>query len=447
MKSQLGLTWVFAAVSLLFCSAVQAGAGRAADAEDRFTGSWVWKVDGRKFLIAHLEQRGDGKLAGSLVRPDIFRVDHNLIVDGVSGPVRVERIAEVRREAGAITVAVVGPKDPSKASRWLLARAGADEVHMKLAGVPGMKSMRLKRVPRGTRIAAAKWDPMEVYEGEAVRVLPGKYLRAGRLVKRPPASLRLDPFYSKYVDAGGIAVVGSAKVPAAALLVARDTVGSMLRGRSDIRGYLVAQRARVAVMAAEESITDLPEHRGWKKPARDDPRLTACERDQYDQRIGKLSDRDYWNARARGIGGMLASAGAENLLAQGASTHFGENILMHEFAHTILFAVEQVDSALYGRVQKAYRQAMAAGRWKGDYAAVTVQEYWAEGTQFWFNSNVISRLDDGTILSAEDLRRYDPALYSVLAEVYGSSHRIEADPFHMHLARLDVPLGRKSADC
>ena len=277
-------------------------------------------------------------------------------------------------------------------------------------------------------------------------MLPSKYARARGAVKRPPKSLRLHPFYAKYVDARGIPVVGSDRVPDGALLVARDTVDSMLNGRPDIRRYLVNGRARVALIAAEEGNMDLPDYSHWKKPARGDPRLTACERDEYDRRIAPLSDRDFWNVRARGIGGMVVSAGAENVLGEGGR-YFGDNLLIHEFAHTMLSAVEQVDPALYARVRKAYAAAIAAGRWKGDYAAVTVQEYWAEGTQFWFNSNVISRLDDGVVLSSEDLRRYDPALYSALSEVYGSSHRIEADPFHMHLARLDVQPGRKSADC
>src|SRR5688572_12214468 len=38
------------------------------------------------------------------------------------------------------------------------------------------------------------------------------------------ASYALDPFYQKYADALGIPVVSSAKVPDAALLVARDRV-------------------------------------------------------------------------------------------------------------------------------------------------------------------------------------------------------------------------------
>jgi hypothetical protein len=262
----------------------------------------------------------------------------------------------------------------------------------------------------------------------------------------PPAALRLDPFYGKYLDAGGIPVIGSSRVPDEALAVARDLVAELLAHRPDLRRELVRQGVRVGVMAAEETTTDLPEHRGWKKPSRDDPRLTMCELKHFDL-IERTSDRDYWNARARGTGGTFTTVGAENLLARPGTRYFGENILVHEFSHAILSAVERADPALYRRVVLAYEAARQAGRWKGDYASVTVQEYWAEGTQFWFDDNMLARLDEGEILSHADLRRYDPALYSALEAVYGRRHRLAADAYREHRARLNVPRGYKSADC
>ena len=263
----------------------------------------------------------------------------------------------------------------------------------------------------------------------------------------PPEALRLDPFYRKHVDALGIPIIGSAKVPDEALFIARDLVNAQLARRPAIRAELIRRGVRVAVLAADEGTADLPENRGWKKPARDDPRLTTCEREEYAARIGSLSDRDYWNSRTRGTGGTLTSAGAENLLGLPGTRYFGENVLLHEFSHAILEAIESIDPALFARLRSAYRLAIDAGRWKGDYAAVTIQEYWAEGTQFWFNSNMVSRLGDGTILSDEDLKRYDPALHAALGEVYGSRHLIRADRFYRHMARLEVAPGRRSADC
>jgi hypothetical protein len=262
----------------------------------------------------------------------------------------------------------------------------------------------------------------------------------------PPAALHLDPFYAKYADAGGIPVIASRRVPDAAVRAARAIVTDMLDLRPDIRAELIREGVRVGVMAIDEATTDLPEQSGWKKPARDDPRLTLCEKKHLDA-IERVSDRDYWNARARGTGGLFTTVGAENLLAVPGTRYFGENILVHEFSHIILTAVQRADPALYGEVERAYAQAMAAGRFKGDYASVNLQEYWAEGTQFWFNSNMLARLKERTLLSDADLRRYDPALSALLKRVYGSRHRLAGDPFYNHPASRNVPVGYQSSDC
>ncbi|WP_240313429.1 glycoside hydrolase [Sphingomonas carotinifaciens] len=259
---------------------------------------------------------------------------------------------------------------------------------------------------------------------------------AAAMIGKPPAALKLDPFYTRYVDAHGIPIAASRKVPSVALLFARDIVEDMLTERPDLRHWMIARGLRIAIMATEEGTTDLPEQRDWKKPERDDPALTRCERKHYDVRIGALTDAQYWNGRARGMGGMLTSGATENLLAIPGTSYYGENIFVHEFSHAILNAVEQVDPLLYQRVERAYAAAMAAGLWKGEYGSTTVHEYWAEGTQYWFNSNMVARFGAVTVLSDADLRRYDPALSDVLREVYGDRHRLTADLFFEHPARV-----------
>jgi hypothetical protein len=266
-------------------------------------------------------------------------------------------------------------------------------------------------------------------------------------VAAPPAGLRIDPFYAKYVDAGGIPVIGSARVPTVALVRARDIVLAMLAHRPDLRAELEMEGARVGVMAYREAVTDLPEYRHLAKPTRGDARLTPCERGNVEQ-IAGMSNREYWNQRARGLGGLFTIAGAENLMALKSDRYYGQNIFVHEFAHEILDAVQSVDPDLYRAVEEAYANAKAKGLWRGDYASVTVQEYWAEGTQFWFNDAKLARLDGGVnLVSHSDLARYDPGLYAVLAKVYGDQHRIAADAYYRHPARFDVPLGYKSAEC
>jgi len=252
----------------------------------------------------------------------------------------------------------------------------------------------------------------------------------------PPASLGLDRFYTQHRDAAGIPLIGSDKVPAEALETAESLIEQMLAHRPDLARWLTANGYRVAIMAESEATTDLPEQAHWTRPDRSDPRLTRCERKHYDERIGNLTDREYWNARARGMAGPLTSGAAEDLLGLRSSRYWGETIFVHEFSHDVLAAIRAVDTSLARAVDRAFEKARKAGRWKNEYASTSVDEYWAEGTQFWFNSNRLAVFDGRRILNHGDLEAYDPALYAALGKAYGPSHRLAGDPFWMSPARV-----------
>ncbi|HEV8287247.1 MAG TPA: hypothetical protein VGQ09_23220 [Chitinophagaceae bacterium] len=254
---------------------------------------------------------------------------------------------------------------------------------------------------------------------------------AQAMITLPPASLSIDSFYKKYTDAFGIPIVSSGKVPDDALLIARDIVNYMLIKRPDVRTALINRGARVLVMAETEMETDLPERRNWKKPAKNDPRLTPGERENYDKPggIASMSDREYWNRRARGMGGTVTSCAEENLLGYAGTRYYGENILVHEFSHNIMGALRNADTALYREIGKAYEAAKTKGLYKGQYAINTVAEYWAEGTQWWFWSNYEFYDGDTRVESPDDLKTYDPSLYSILERVY-QGHHIPADVYY-----------------
>lgn len=252
----------------------------------------------------------------------------------------------------------------------------------------------------------------------------------------PPRALGLDRFYTQYLSARGIPVIASARVSREALAAAKSMAEEMTAHRPELAAVLAGRGYRIAVMAPEEALLDLPEMRHWRKPARGDPRLTRCEIKHYDARIGRLSDRQYWDARARGIGGRHMVAAEEDLLGLPFNRYFGETIFVHEFAHQILDAVRIADPALYRQLEVAYAEATAAGRWRDEYTMTTVDEYWAEGTQFWFGSNKLQAFDGRRILEREDLALYDPALFTVLQQVFGPTIRLVADPFHKHPARV-----------
>ena len=132
-------------------------------------------------------------------------------------------------------------------------------------------------------------------------------------------------FYARFATAGGIPVIASARVPDEALLVARDIINHMLEKRPDLRADIIQRGGRVGVMAVSEMTTDIPEQREWKKPTLDDRRLTDGERARYDQPggIGSMTDKEYWNRRARGMGGTFTTCAEENVFGYPGTRYFG----------------------------------------------------------------------------------------------------------------------------
>ena len=210
----------------------------------------------------------------------------------------------------------------------------------------------------------------------------------------------------------------------------------MLDHRPDLARFLVRQHYTIALIAQSEALLDLPENRDWVKPPPDDPRLTRCEKKHYEERIGRLTAREYWDERARGIGGQHMAAAEEDILGLPASRYWGETIFVHEFSHQILDAVRGADPALFAQLEAAYANAQAKGLWLDEYNMTTIDEYWAEGSQFWWDSNRLQVFAGRRILNHQDLAAYDPELFAALARVYGSKHRLKGDPFWMSPARV-----------
>lgn len=253
------------------------------------------------------------------------------------------------------------------------------------------------------------------------------------MIAAPPESLGLDPFYKKYTDAFGIPVVSSDKVADAALLMARDIVNYMLLKRPDVRDVMLSRKSRVLIMAISEGETDLPERREWKRPAITDPRLTPGERARYNDPggIASMTDQQYWNGRARGMGGNITSAAEENLLGIPGTRYFGEHILVHEFSHNIMSALRTAEPDLIHEVEAAYAAAKEKNLYEGQYAINTVAEYWAEGTQWWFWSNIefYDRTTKARIQTPDEFKAYDPTLYAILDRVY-AGHHIPGDIYY-----------------
>lgn len=244
------------------------------------------------------------------------------------------------------------------------------------------------------------------------------------MIQPVPSAFGFHPFYRKHVDALGIPVLGSDRVPDQALLVARDIVNAMLAARPDLRRAMIERNWRVAIMAETEITHDIPEHSNNKRPGapRDEP-VTQ-------------EDIDYWARRARGLGGNPTSGAEENVLGYPGTRYYGENILMHEFAHAIMGGgIRNADPTLFEAIRAAYDDAMARGKYRyadgrSHYATTNANEYWAEGVQWWFWSNYGECFAGGVrVQTPEDLKAYDPMLYYLIGRVF-DTHRIAQDVFH-----------------
>ncbi|MDO4993507.1 MAG: hypothetical protein Q4E32_00730 [Bacteroidales bacterium] len=224
------------------------------------------------------------------------------------------------------------------------------------------------------------------------------------VVTSVPDSLGLDPFYVKYVDVNGLPLISSWRVPDSAFVAAHRTLYAMTCMLPPaVLDSMVARGTRIAIMGRYEGTTDIPEH-------------------HYLVNDTSLN----WDLRARGLGGdlelPLTSCAEENVLGYQIDKYHAEDILIHEFAHSIhliglMLAVPDFDS----RLKTLYEKAKTRGILNGTYRITDKEEYFAEGIQDWFNTNAEMDHPDGKhnwCNTREELEDFDPDLYNLIAEYF-----------------------------
>lgn len=217
--------------------------------------------------------------------------------------------------------------------------------------------------------------------------------------------LKLDTsFYKKYVNANGIHILSSDQVPNYCLVQAHKTIycmTSMLP--QEVLNAMTRVDTRVVVMGRKEVTIQVPEHSGM------------------------MHDRSMnWNLRARGLGGTIqepiTSCAEENIMAYPWDKYHAEDILIHEFSHSIhLIGILQVDPTINQQLKDLLAKARAEGKWEDTYAGTVFEEYWAEGVQNWFNVNAETPYPDtkhNQVNTREELKRYDPGLYALIAKYF-----------------------------
>ncbi|HBT06789.1 MAG TPA: hypothetical protein DEB22_10255, partial [Alcanivorax sp.] len=234
-----------------------------------------------------------------------------------------------------------------------------------------------------------------------------------------PASLNLnaeqDAYYSQYADANGLPVLGGNLVSAPALTHACETILGMMSLRQDLLAEMIANGTIAAVTGDGEGITQIPAYSDLDTVA--------------------PIPGDTWDNRAQGGLGAtkarpVSSGTEENVLCtvndpyQAGGVH--EDIFLHEFAHSVdLMALEDLDPDFRAAVQAAYDDALANNLYQNTYAEETVEEYWAEGVQTWFNTNLESDPPNGlhnSIDTRAELESYDPALHGLISRIFPTDY-------------------------
>lgn len=208
-----------------------------------------------------------------------------------------------------------------------------------------------------------------------------------------------DDTYKKTVQ-DGIVFEARSDVSEQAVMRAQYIVKQMLTNLPEIQEEMQRNNFKVALIARSQVLSDLPEYAYLKgKKTRD--------------------GRDF-DQGTRGLGGKgVCSIGEENLLCLRKQKYWQEDILVHEFSHSIK---AYLDKKLVDSIEKTYQNAVGNGLYRKEiYMMANSDEYWAEGTQAWFDVTNRSDVNDG-FNTAEKLKTHDPELASILEQVYGSAH-------------------------
>lgn len=259
--------------------------------------------------------------------------------------------------------------------------------------------------PSSSTAAATSQPPTTINDGTP-ETQAGSAVDAPCTVEAVPAVAGFDPFYVQGCNLAGFWVVAGAEVDPAAVTAAAALAHAFLGPDPVLTRAVLDSGVRLGVIGADQQVTDMPEYRDLPEA---------------------FPDID-WDARARGLGATaarpLVSAGEENLLCLDGDRYRGDDILLHEFAHTLhRQGLAVVEPDFDATLEEAYDAAIAGGTWTNTYAATNPEEYWAEGVQSYFDRNLSAEVADGfhgPIDTRQELADADPTLFALIDERFGA---------------------------
>jgi alpha-glucosidase len=225
-------------------------------------------------------------------------------------------------------------------------------------------------------------------------------------------------WYKKYTHVKGIPIISSKKVNSRALLKSAGVINKVLLGnRYKVSKYLKKYRAKMAIVDKGKNFSSLPEVSTKKHDK--SAGLACCGKYKWDKKSGS------WKLYYRL--GMTREQNALQL-PYPKGTSVGSSVITHEFAHVVHDVVlDNVYPKISKLITKTYKAAKKKKLWKGAYAMDNEFEYFAEGTERWFNvkTREVNSTDYFTTggphpKNREELKKHDIALYRLLKKIYGN---------------------------
>ena len=270
-------------------------------------------------------------------------------------------------------------------------------VHVELGNVrtgPGMNYDIIGKVQSGDRLdevveESSGWYRFCCLDGEKPGWLHSSLVTAYQTGGLPP-HLNADPYYQKYLNAGGVPILAPESVSDEELRRTQATFLGMVADRPDLLDVLASQNTRILLYDKEKGgLAQLPE-------------------------FADYSDSDF-----SGVFGETSYGGA--VAAPAMTTYHCNETLIHEIAHALDHAIRTQDwnanrePGFKQARNQTYLGAMKAGLWAGRYESTVSHEYWAEMVVHWLRPDVFR-----TQLGLSDLSEYDSNAASLIEHYLGN---------------------------
>ena len=263
-------------------------------------------------------------------------------------------------------------------------------------------------------LLAAQYTPPakagEAKEQKAVDV-PAR----GPLVKITLIDPPEEGFFSKRLDYHGIPIKAHKVVSDEALYEAWNRLEKMLSKQPMVLSNLVAAGAELHIIGRDQVTTDLPEFRHDKGVKL--PEYNGLTRDE----------------RTRGMGGLKASCGEENLLRLEKDRYRGRDICIHEFCHGIFDC--GINAAARQKFLDQFKRSKEKGLWVGSYAASGYGgEFLSElAMWYWETRGDLNMKGSKPENGREGLKKYDPEAFALLDDFFSGRMEItKAEPRRRH---------------